>query len=251
MKEIFEILSGYNVLAFADAIKINLNERYDQKFLLPIHLVLPIFENLQSDFFVQEGAEHFFQPYKTKYWDSLSFDFYSNHAKGRGKRLKVRKRLYTNTNTAFLEIKKKEHNKTLKHRIKASYSNDFSNNEISFLKKEGINHHHLLPVLEVDYNRITLWDKEKDGRITLDFNFSPSKGSENHQFNNVVIIEIKGSIAFINRMIRRMPFPINRYSTSFSKYGIGMIFCHNFPKQRYKNFLLVHKHLQKLNSNLC
>lgn len=251
MTKIKQILSTYLQISFEKAVKVNLNERYDEKYVIPQGLMVRIFENFQSEFLIQTIENEYIQLYKTRYWDTNNFDFFTHHCKGKPYRCKVRKRLYTSTDTCFLEVKKKNVGRTVKSRILSNYNFSFSDQESIFLQKQGMATAYLKPVLDVEYKRVILWDTSNEGRITIDFDYTPSHETSSCCFNNIVIIEIKGTRCFINKIRRSMPFPIERYQTSFSKYSMGIIHCYKFSKQHTKNLYPIYRNLIKLNNQTC
>lgn len=246
-----EILASYPQLPFEKAISIDLNERFDQKFVLPIERSELLIESLKNNFLVQSIHGDVLQVYQTRYWDTDNFDLFQQHAMGRIRRYKVRKRYYVSTNTCFLELKMKEKSKTLKFRMISDYNGHFPENEMNFLKKKGVDTSHMRPVLDIMYKRLILWSNELDGRITIDFEYSLGSDKQS-KFQHVAIVEMKGSRQFINSCVRKMPFPISRFQSPFSKYFVGMIECHQFSKQSGKKLFFTYQNLFHLNkTKLC
>lgn len=232
-----EHLNTFKTISLEKAMSVNLNERYDMKFVTPLSLINPLFSSLKENFLVQELNGMFFQPYQTLYFDTPELLFFHQHASGKTKRIKIRKRFYKETDVCQLEIKAKEKNITKKFRNKSIMNDFFSEQDSFFLDHHGIKAAELQPVLHVAYKRLVLWDKNMSGRITIDKEYSSGISSPDHQFDKMAIIEIKGSMPFINQVVRSTNLPLYRYQTPFSKYAIGMIECCQIPKKQSRLLL--------------
>jgi len=230
-----------------DAMKLNLNERIDVKLLMPIqHLSLFASEKLNNHL-VQTIDSSSTQSYLTQYWDSSSYGFFYDHALGRSKRLKIRKRYYPSSNLCFLEIKKKVFFQTKKFRIPTDSYQGLNQADLEFLKSHNINITDLHPSLEVKYERTILWDPDLSGRITIDTDFAVKYEETEIPYDQVVIIEIKGSQNFINRTFQQLDIPKKRYQTSFSKYALGMMSIHPEIRTTSKTLIPIFKRLIKTN----
>ncbi len=232
-----ECLNAFETISLEKAMRVNLNERFDLKFVAPVSLVDALFSALKNDFLVQELNGLFFQPYQTLYFDTLDLQFFHRHASGKTNRVKVRKRFYKETNVCQLEIKAKEKNITKKFRNNSIMDDVFSDQDSLFLHEHNINAADLNPVLHVAYERLVLWDKNMSGRITIDKDYAPGISAPAEPFHKVAIIEIKGSLPFINRVVRSTRLPLYRYETPFSKYVMGMIECYRISKKETRLLL--------------
>jgi hypothetical protein len=231
------------------AASIDLSARFDSKFLIPLSLLAAELEHINDALILQlnkQGSP--ISHYSTRYWDSGSYDFFVHHATDRPHRLKVRKRLYEDTGECFLEIKRKRYGKTVKSRIASLFTESFSENDISFLRKQGIDASPLHAVLDVHYKRITFWDKRKEGRITVDLDYEVASGSRHATFPGVAIIEIKGTHKFILQTAKLFHVPLHRYRTGFSKYGIGIVSTRSLGSAEAKEMYSIYKKLVKINA---
>lgn len=141
--------------------------------------------------------------YDTIWFDTPDFAYYLEHHNGKRLRKKIRTRLYTDTNLAFLEIKFKHYNKTLKQRMQISPQQHgiLSEESFSFLSKHHMQFYNkpfedtLLPTIRVIYKRITLVDYMYRERITFDYDISwihlRSDKIQLYTQPNMVIVETK------------------------------------------------------------
>ena len=241
------ILDSMESLPLEKAMAIDLMERFDEKFVGSALHLPGILKGIQNRFLVQSTGSKRFSEYRTLYWDTNNLDFFKDHSRGKSKRAKIRKRLYTETNTSFLEIKRSVSGKTFKTRVRSEFTETFSENDLSFLTLNGFDCASLTPVLYIEYQRIILWDKAMEGRMTIDLVFTPYRHEKTDIFDNIFIFEIKGSRAYINKTIRSIDYPIDRNRTSFTKYGIGLIHNMEMDTQNAKGLFSIYKKLLKLN----
>src|SRR5690606_26585098 len=93
-------------------------ERVDRKFPFHVSRLAEILDGLQDDFFILEAVGDLVSPYATWYFDTDDMRFYNDHRRGLMNRVKVRYRSYPNSNTHFLEVKRKDkRSRTSKKRI--------------------------------------------------------------------------------------------------------------------------------------
>lgn len=251
MEEITSILADFSAFPLENATAINLNARFDAKYLLPLPLLADELISLKRSFLVQLNAHHApISLYATRYWDSQNFAFFHDHATNRTNRMKVRKRLYEDTGECFLEIKRKRHEKTVKIRTSSPFTDDLNEADQIFLRHNGVDPTVIFPVLDVHYRRVTLWDSSKQGRITIDLNYEVSSANESASYPGVAIVEIKGSRKYINHTAKEFHIPLQRYRTGFSKYGIGIIKLNKCNSSEAKELYKTYKRLIKLNTYL-
>ena len=245
-----ELLTDFETISLSEARKYNLNHRFDAKFLLPLPVLTDELKNLKSYFLLQTNdSGRSLSKYETDYWDTEDMNFFGDHAKGRNKRLKVRKRVYTDTRDCFIEIKKKVKGKTDKIR-RPSYlpQGVFTNEDKLFLRENDIDPDTLKKMLSVSYYRITLWSKDREGRITIDLDLEVADEKDRELFDHVGIIEIKGSRHFHTQMLKLFKTPLLRYKTSMSKYANGVIHLNDYNSTKSKLLHPVYKNLLKINN---
>lgn len=177
---------------------IKLMNRIDTKFVTNKKLLIDILTKVQGYYYVQEINGKRLANYRTTYWDTDNYLFYTMHYNGHKPRVKVRIRTYENLQSqSYLEVKKKDnHGRTKKKRMEIE-SHDFqiTNQCCDFVRKQtkGINIEDLHPCMQNHFKRITLINKEKTERLTIDFdiNYTNLDTKQNANSDNLVIIELK------------------------------------------------------------
>ncbi len=228
-KQIESILEKMSPITLEEMKDIQLMDRVDSKFVIPMRHLPELLEAMSSDFMVQTKEDTKIAPYTTQYFDTSDLKFFSMHQNGKLNRQKIRIRTYTDSNLSFLEIKNKSNKgRTSKVRVKVNNSHVTSIDELNdkdkfldehaFFEKES-----LVPILENSFKRITFVNNRKTERITIDmqltfFNYKTSLSTE---MDEVVILELKQDglqrsdfREILNRM-RVKPM-------SFSKYCMGI-----------------------------
>jgi hypothetical protein len=132
--------------------------------------------------------------YKTLYYDTESLSLYNHHQSGKLNRYKIRHRTYVESNLGFLEVKfKNNKGRTIKNRIKKldvpeswdERSKEFLDTSLPF---EPSN---LIPVVWVNYQRITLVSKIAQERVTIDLGMTFIKENLEVDLSQLVIVEVK------------------------------------------------------------
>lgn len=168
--------------------------------------------------------------YQTQYFDDDHFSFYYHHLQERPKRFKVRKRLYSDSNIAYLEIKEKFKGQTFKHRLKTiDKINVLSNDELEWMKGLFPQASSFKPTLYNEFERITLLSKDRKSKITLDQNIHLYFERENIALK-CFVLEIKythlNDILIIKNILRAL----NLHANKMSKYALGMNMLNNSLK---------------------
>ncbi len=235
MNSFTDILKNYTPISLDEMDSIRLMNRTDTKFVFNASLLPALLNELKDHYRVLEidNNRHFL--YHTTYLDTHDFQFFYQHMSSRPGRYKVRYRKYEATGGAFLEVKlKTRQNRTVKWRISRNHSNDMpSDHELEFLS------HHvqqvadsLHPVLENQFQRITLAGLQTKERITIDYNlsFRSPEGNEK-RLPFLAIVELKregftGSTPITQALKKQRIQP-----TGFSKYCIGSVMVRNMNKK--------------------
>jgi hypothetical protein len=246
----WEQLTLFPSIPLEDVRRHDLSHRYDAKFLVCRESMTAFFKSLKDHLVVQRSGDgRPFSHYLTDYWDTVGLSYFADHAKGRPRRLKVRKRLYADTGDCFLEIKSKCRGKTLKERVVSVMDGHVdSPKDADFLKSHGIDPDGLERTLTVEYDRVTLWAPDWSGRISVDTSLKVSDEKGSDHFGNVAILEIKGDRRFHTRILRLFPLPLQRYETGFSKYAIGLLHRRELRSSGGKGLLEVYKYLLRTNN---
>lgn len=228
LAEYENLLSELKPITLEEMSSIRLMNRTDTKFVANGQQLLELLKLAKDDYFVQiiNGAS--IGEYGTIYFDNDEDIMYLNHHNGHLTRQKVRIRSYINACLHFFEIKlKNNHGRTKKKRIQIDSPDTYAQNGAAQFIAENSK----LPVTLDDlsekisnrFHRITLVNKAKTERLTIDFDlsFHNFESGIDRNMDNLVVIEVKrdgntySPIMDILRQLRIHP-------SGFSKYCIGM-----------------------------
>ncbi len=206
--------------------KIKLMNRTDTKFLTNKEGLRKVLEMAKDDYYVQEIDGKRIARYRTTYWDNDNHDFYVTHHNGHKPRMKVRVRTYEDSNgLTYLEIKRKDnHGKTKKKRTEVKSQNEIteSGGDTYLYEQTGIPLDTLHPCLQNYFKRITLVNKGKTERLTIDYdiqytNFETNKTADS---GNLVIIELKRD-GLVFSPIKEILLHLRIRPHGYSKYIFG------------------------------
>jgi hypothetical protein len=151
---------------------------------------------MEGEYYIQETLQSRMCAYQTLYLDTVALDMYLAHHNRRGTRKKIRIRKYVDSHLHFLEVKNKNSKgRTCKTRIQIP--------DYVYAPDEEIRHFlcahtpftlgELSPHVEIDYHRITLVDRMKSERLTIDWNlaFRNQRTGQSESLPGLVIIERK------------------------------------------------------------
>ena len=225
--QIEEQLMHLSPITLGEMSSIRLMNRTDMKFLTNLSGLLQLLDKVEGCYFAQDIDGRRVANYATTYWDDADTHWmFRIHHCGHRPRVKVRVRSYVDSDMHFLEIKKKNNRgKTSKKRIAVSSPEAVSQQHLGeeFLKERtGLTFQDIIPTLSNRFKRITLVNREKTERLTIDFDlhFYNHESGRNVMMDNIVIIELKrdgrvpSPILPLLRELRIKP-------SGFSKYCIG------------------------------
>jgi hypothetical protein len=227
-----------------DAVK--LLNRTDTKFVIPKDLFVRILPLLKENYKVLEIKNKRVAQYKTLYFDTDDFDFYTHHHNGWPNRYKVRMRKYIDSGLCYLEIKNKKKGRTIKKRIQiADFEEEMSETSLQFISDVIPNDILLIKKLWNSFNRITLVNKTDKERLTLDIGLGFQWNEEDLSLENVIIGEVKQE-----KVNRKSPFMklIKENGVRpmrVSKYCIGAKLL--YPELKNNRFKQKHIHINKIN----
>ena len=229
---------------------IRLMNRLDTKYVASKYQLVELLKLLQEKYYVQETLENRIIPYCTTYYDTDSHAMYMMHHNRHASRVKVRVRTYVASGLTFLEVKRKNnHVRTKKKRIEVPSQDDFRNTEgVHELvqRKTGMDLDLLNAVVRNQFDRVTLVNKEKTERLTIDFNiqFHNFETTHDHGTDQLVIIELKRDGNVYSPVVNLLK-NIHVHPTGFSKCCIGMALTD--PDLKQNNFKPKLRYLQKVN----
>lgn len=206
---------------------VKLMNRTDTKYVVPLTTLLNILQQSGDEYFVQTNAYgERMAAYHTVYLDTPDMHMYTIHETCRKTREKIRMRTYLDTNETFLEVKdKNNHGRTRKKRIVIPEMETIRDNEeaFSFLSnKARYGMQVLTPALENHFNRITLVNKARTERLTIDIGlvFHNLRNGNTADCNHLAIIELKRDGLTFSPM-KDLLIRMHVHTMGFSKYCIG------------------------------
>ncbi|MBQ3698573.1 MAG: polyphosphate polymerase domain-containing protein [Prevotella sp.] len=219
-----EILTTFAPISLEQMSGVKLMNRTDTKFVTNREKLYQLLELAQQDYYVQEIDGKRNLEYDTTYFDTLAFDMYNQHQWGHTNRQKIRFRTYCISGLQFMEVKtKNNHGRTKKKRIEVKDMNVADEEKRTFLAKHlryGVDT--LQPALNNHFSRITLVNKGKTERLTIDsgLRFHNMLNDERLDMGELVIIELKrDGLVFspVLEMLRQLRIQPH----GFSKYCMG------------------------------
>ncbi|MBR3551459.1 MAG: polyphosphate polymerase domain-containing protein [Bacteroidales bacterium] len=230
MQELEPILSSMTPISLGEMSAVKLMNRVDSKFPTNMGTMLRMAPLWNTHFYVQEVDGQRIAHYRTLYFDTPDAVTYTMHHNRRLHRQKVRQRIYVDSGVAFCEIKnKKNTGRTKKKRIPIpmeEWGDLYQLPEMAeFIReKVWVTDRHLSPRLENAFQRITLVNKAKTERITIDFGitFHNHVSGCDADVSDLVIIEVKqdGSLRSRFKDILRNARVQRK---GLSKYCLGML----------------------------
>lgn len=227
-----EILNLYETITLDEMRGIRLMNRIDTKFVTTVPVLRELLRLAKADYFVQESQGELIAPYYTLYFDTPDCQMYNRHEAGHLARQKVRVRSYLHAGLNFLEVKtKNNHGRTKKKRIEALNFDPENNSQFSILNSQFSDflqtylrypQQSLVTQLENRFDRITLVNKAKTERLTIDTNLRfHNLSTGNYRFmNNLVVIELKRDGLQPSPILKTL-IDLRIHPHGFSKYCIG------------------------------
>ena len=220
---------------------IKLMNRTDTKFVTSVDKLMSLLQMAGSEYRGQEIDGKRNMSYATVYYDSPDYAFYNAHHDGHAGRQKVRVRSYVDSHISFLEVKTKDnHGKTFKSRISAmdlpmyveaalathsfsAFSLQDDHKAMEFLQQNlRLNPQLLEQKIENKFHRITLVNKAKTERLTIDTDLSFRNLTTGLECSlpQLAIIELKRD-GLKPSPILGMLRELRIHQSGFSKYCIG------------------------------
>lgn len=248
----FPPLGLMSPISLAEMSEVSLMNRTDTKFVTNAVLLTKILDEAsKAGYRVSEIDGQRLLSYKSLYYDTADLRMFTDHRNKKLVRQKVRVRTYMVSGQTYLEIKRKNnHRRTKKKRlaIPASAMSDFSQapGASDFLEsRTPWKVQDLIPETTTDFDRITLVNKEKTERITIDINlsFSNTRSGIKASLDNLVIIELKQDALkrslFRDILLRNRIFPYR-----ISKYCMAVSLTD--PSARSGRFKEKIRHIKKI-----
>lgn len=233
------LLTAFSPITLEEMSTIRLMNRIDTKFLLSPEDLHALLQLAVDDYYVQEVMGERDIAYHTIYLDTPNRNMYLEHQRGHSVREKIRVRTYVSSNLTFLEIKNKNNKgRTDKKRIRVSSIETLAaEGGKDFLKRHAwYELDDLYPQLENHFKRITLVNKARTERLTIDcdINFHNMRNENHVSLDNLAIVELKRD-GRTHSPIRDILRDLHVHPSSFSKYCMGCVLTDTELKQnRFK-----------------
>ena len=217
---------------------VKLMNRTDTKFVTTAERLRLLLEMARQEYYVQEidGVRNL--EYDTTYFDTIGFDMYNQHQWNHTNRQKIRFRTYCISGLQFMEVKtKNNHGRTKKKRIEVTDMDVHQKENSDFLAKHlryGVDT--LQPMLNNHFERITLVNRAKTERLTIDsrLRFHNMVSDEQKDMGDLVIIELKRD-GLVYSPVLEMLRQLHIHPHGFSKYCMGSALTNpQLPVNRFK-----------------
>ena len=233
-----EILNRFEPITLEDMKDIRLMNRIDTKFVTTMPVLRQLLDLARKDYFVQETGGLRISPYYTLYFDTDDCKMYQVHEAGHLVRQKLRIRSYVDAGLNFLEVKtKNNHGRTKKKRmamegfdaLNPDHAIRFERQNDQFVAYDDFLQSYLryapqslTEQLENRFDRITLVNKDKTERLTIDSNlrFHNIATDKSRHMGDIVIIELKRDGLKPSPILPKL-LELRIHPHGFSKYCIG------------------------------
>ena len=231
---ISSLISEFSPISLEQMDSVKLMNRIDTKYAVPLSVLPAILEAAKADYFAQEIDGKRIATYDTMYYDTDTMDMYIRHHDRQLVRQKIRVRQYVDSNLTFLEIKRKNNKgRTKKKRIRVpgfditgetfgERKSELWNVNDFIASKSRYQWSELSPHLSTKFHRITLVNKAKTERLTIDMDlvWENVVNGRKKTFEDLVIVELKRDGNVPSKMTHIM-LAQRIHPLKISKYCIG------------------------------
>ena len=205
----------------------------------------------QADYYIQEIDGQRFAAYDTLYYDTPDMQMYIRHHDRQLRRQKIRVRTYIDSDLTFLEVKNKNNKGRTKKKRIVVQTNDLQDIDAGqrewLAGKAWYDVATLQPQLHTRFERITLVNRAKTERLTIDtaLRWENVQTGQTAALGDAVVVELKrdgnqpSGMLDILRSLRIKPL-------SMSKYCIGVALTN--PTVKNNRFRPKLRKIQKLTS---
>ena len=235
-----ELLKTFAPISLEQMSSVKLMNRTDTKFVTTLERLRQLLVMARQDYYIQEIDGQRNLEYDTTYFDTREFDMYNQHQYNHANRQKVRFRTYCISGLQFMEVKtKNNHGRTKKKRIEVKDMDVREQQKRDFLGQNlryGVDT--LQPALNNHFSRITLVNKDKTERLTIDsqLSFHNLVNDQELDMGQLVIVELKRD-GRVPSPILEMLRQLHIHPHGFSKYCMGsaltnpLLPCHRFKRK--------------------
>lgn len=255
MLSVSDILVNMDPISLDEMSAVKLMNRIDTKYVADDLTVAKLFSLVKDEYYVQEIDGKRIASYDSVYYDTVDNHMYIIHQDKKLKRDKLRVRNYVDTGNYFCEVKhKNNHGRTKKKRIEVGEDvfsdlksepavRNFVENQLPDYDFDGF-----VKKLSTTFERITIVNKGKTERITIDFNvrFHNFENGNDECIAPLVIMELKRD-GQCESFFQKTLFEMRIKPFSISKYCIGRALTDKTLKQnRFKKKIIKLNKLKKL-----
>lgn len=226
MKDLEQYINAFEPTSLAEMNAIKLLNRQDTKFVFHEKQLSAVLTDLTKDYKILEIQGKRLMSYENQYFDTKDFKFYNKHQRGMLNRTKIRIRKYVESNLSFIEIKRKTNkSRTVKNRITMKADEHIGSKRITdFIEGNSkIVVDDLKEKMLINFSRITLAHRDNEDRCTIDVKLKASWRGEEHQFDNLVIAELKQDRFRHGSKFNLALKKHHIYSGGFSKYCFSFL----------------------------
>ena len=249
--ELSQLINTFDPISLEQMSGVKLMNRTDTKFVTNLDKLHQLLKLAQQDYFIQEIDGERNLEYDTTYFDTRAFDMYNQHQWGHTNRQKIRFRTYCISGLQFMEVKtKNNHGRTKKKRIEVTDMDLADSAKREFLSQTlRFNVDELLPHMHNYFHRITLVNRQKTERLTIDteLQFHNMLTDHDRDMGPIVIIELKrdGQVfSPVLSMLRELHIKPH----GFSKYCMGAAMTNeSLPVNLFKQKLRDIEKIEKMN----
>ena len=219
-----ELINTFAPISLEQMSGVKLMNRTDTKFVTTTDRLRLLLQMACNDYYVQEidGGRNL--EYDTTYFDTTAFDMYNQHQWNHTNRQKIRFRTYCVSGLQFMEVKtKNNHGRTKKKRMEVTDMNLAEQAKSDFIDKHlRYDVDTLQPALNNHFSRITLVNKAKTERLTIDsaLHFHNIVSGVDKDMGDLVIIELKRD-GLVYSPVLEMLRQLRIHPHGFSKYCMG------------------------------
>ncbi len=219
-----DILKQFAPITLEEMSGVKLMNRTDTKFVTTLPMLRRLLEMAGPQYYAQEVAGKRIASYDTTYFDTTAFDMYQTHQAGHANRQKIRFRTYVDSNLQFMEVKTKNNRKrTKKKRMEVVDMDLHDEAKLDFLATHlRYDAATLIPAIQNQFDRITLVNRGKTERLTIDTNLrfhNLVTGTDRHM-GDLVIIELKRDGLCFSPVLAMLT-QLRIHPHGFSKYCMG------------------------------
>lgn len=212
---------------------VKLMNRIDTKYVVPLHELPVLLKKAQDEYFVQDIDGVRLAIYDTVYYDTEDLDMYIRHHDRQLVRQKIRVRRYVDSDLTFLEVKRKNNKGRTKKKRVTVPGFDISADTVGHgkedvsvadfvAKKSRYTWECISPKLRTSFRRITLVNKQKTERLTIDLSVEWDNIATGRSkcYKDLVIIELKRD-GNVPSPMQRVMLDERVRPLKISKYCIG------------------------------